>query len=174
MALTRVRARVERQGVECHGVECHGVECQSVGVQVTLPDGTMVLAQGRLDLVPSERPREPDFAMYLDRRWDDDPHVTWPFLLIGWEDFGLPVDEAEVFTAIADLYRRAQAGELVEVACYGGVGRTGTVLGCLTVLAGVDPSGAVAWVRSHYHPSAIETSEQEHLVARFAHSLSGP
>jgi len=32
----------------------------------------------------------------------------------------------------------------------------------------------VAWVRSHYHPSAIETSEQEHLVARFAQSLSDP
>jgi protein tyrosine phosphatase len=164
MATIRVRARVERESVAC----------QSVDVQVTLPDGTMVLAQGRLDLVPSDRPREPDFAMYLDRRWDDDPHVTWPFRLIGWEDFGLPVDEAEVFTAIADLYRRAQAGELVEVACYGGVGRTGTVLGCLTVLAGVEPSDAVAWVRGHYHPSAIETSEQEQFIARFAKSPSGP
>lgn len=140
-------------------------------MQVTLPDGTVILAQGRLDLVPSERPREPDFALYLDKRWDRDPQVTWPFRIVGWEDFGLPVDEAEVFTAIADLYRRARAGELVEVACYGGVGRTGTVLGCLTVLAGVSPSGAVAWIRSHYHPSAVETVEQEQLIARFAQRL---
>jgi protein-tyrosine phosphatase len=145
-----------------------------VGVQVTLPDGTVVLAQGRSDLVPSDRPREPDFAMYLDRRWDDDPQVTWPHQIIGWEDFGLPDDEAELFAATADLYRRARAGELVEVACYGGIGRTGTVLGCLTVLAGVDPSDAVAWVRGHYHPSAVETSEQEQLVARFARSLGAP
>lgn len=46
-------------------------------MRVTLPDGTEILAQGRLDLVPSDRPREPDFALYLDGRWDDDPTVTW-------------------------------------------------------------------------------------------------
>jgi protein-tyrosine phosphatase len=141
-------------------------------MQVNLPDGTAVLAQGRLGLVPSERPREPDFAVYLDERWRDDPQVTWPCRVIGWEDFGLPVDEAEVFAAIIDLHRRAKAGELVEIACYGGVGRTGTVLGCLTVLAGVAPSDAVAWVRNHYHPSAVQTQEQERLVDRFAQRLS--
>ena len=132
----------------------------------------MILAQGRLDLVPSERPRAPDFALYLDHRWDHDPQVTWPFRLVGWEDFGLPADEAGIFTAIADLYRRAQDGELVEVACYGGVGRTGTVLGCLSVLAGGAPSEAVAWVRHHYHSSAIETVDQEQLVGRFAQWLN--
>ncbi|MFI5041101.1 MAG: protein-tyrosine phosphatase family protein [Acidimicrobiales bacterium] len=143
-------------------------------MQVTLPDGTAVLAQGWLDLVPSQRPRDPDFAIYLDERWRDDPHVTWPFRIIGWEDFGLPVDEAEVFTAIVDLHQRAQTGELVEIGCYGGVGRTGTVLGCLAILAGVVPADAVAWVRNHYHPSAVETPEQERLVARFAQTLDRP
>jgi protein-tyrosine phosphatase len=139
-------------------------------VRVTLSDGTVVLATGRLDLVPAERPRAPDFALYLDQRWENDPEVTWPFRMIDWPDFGLPADEVDVFAAIADLYRRARAGELVEVACYGGVGRTGTVLGCLSVLAGVDPSKAVAWVRGHYYPSAIETEEQCELIARFAQS----
>jgi hypothetical protein len=143
-------------------------------VEVTLPDGTVVLAHGRLDLVPSERPRAPDYALYLDERWDDDPEVTWPYRIIDWEDFGLPADEAEVFAAITDLRRRAQAGELVEVACYGGVGRTGTVLGCLAVLAGVPPSGAVAWVRRQYHPWAVETTEQQQLIARFAETLKRP
>ena len=143
-------------------------------MQVTLPDGTVILARGRLDLVPSQRPREPDFALYLDERWNDDPHVTWPFRIIEWEDFGLPADEAQIFTAMTDLYRRARSGELVEVACYGGVGRTGTVLGCLTVLAGVSPAEAVAWVRNHYHRSAIETVEQEQLIARFAQRLNIP
>jgi protein-tyrosine phosphatase len=137
-------------------------------MQVTLPDGTVILAQGRLDLVPSQRPKPPDFALYLDKRWYNDPEVTWPFRAIDWEDFGLPVDDEEVFTAIVDVYRRARDGELVEVACYGGVGRTGTVLGCLAVLAGVSRSGAVAWVREHYHPSAVETVEQEQLIGRFA------
>lgn len=141
-------------------------------MQVTLPDGTVLLAQGRADLVPSARPRAPDFALYLDHRWDDDPRVTWPFRSIAWVDFGLPTDEEGTFSAITDLHRRARAGELVEVACYGGLGRTGTVLGCLTVLAGTAPSEAVAWVRAHYYPSAVETADQEQLIARFAQWLA--
>ncbi len=143
-------------------------------MEVRLADGTIVLAQGRLGLVPSDRPRRPDFAIYLDARWRDDPYVTWPFLLIEWEDFGLPGDEAAAFVAIADLYQRARRGELVEIACYGGVGRTGTVLSCLTVLAGVPVSDAVAWVRAHYHPQAVDTPEQEQLISRFAVSLGDP
>jgi protein-tyrosine phosphatase len=93
--------------------------------------------------------------------------------LIDWPDMGLPVDETDLFAAIADLYERARAGALVEVACYGGVGRTGTVLGCLTILAGGSPGEAVAWVREHHHPLAIETPEQQQLIARFAESLPG-
>jgi hypothetical protein len=145
--------------------------CTEWAVQVTLPDGTVVLAQGRLDLVPSERPRQPDFAMYFDERWRADANVTWPYRIIDWADFGLPADEPDVFAASVDLHRRARAGELVEIACYGGLGRTGTVLGCLTVLAGVGPSDAVRWVRDHYHPSAVETPDQEQLISRFAHAL---
>jgi protein-tyrosine phosphatase len=140
-------------------------------VQVTLPDGTMVLARGRLDLVDSARPRNPDFALYLDQRWEDDSQVTWLHRLIDWPDMGLPVDEPDLFDAISDLYGRARDGELVEVACYGGVGRTGTVLGCLTILAGGSPDEAVAWVREQYHPLAVETPEQQQLIARFAGSL---
>ncbi len=141
-------------------------------MQVTLPDGTFVLASGRLDLVPAERPRDPDFALYFDSRWDGDPDVTWPCRIVPWEDFGLPVDEPGVFANIVELYRRAQGGELVEIACYGGVGRTGTVLACLAVLAGVAPNDAVTWARAHYHPRAIETGDQARLVARFARSRS--
>jgi protein-tyrosine phosphatase len=139
-------------------------------VHVALADGTGILAQGRLDLVPSERPRDPDFALYLDSRWENDPTVTWPHRLVDWPDFGLPTDEATAFDDIADLYRRARGGELVEVACYGGVGRTGTVLACLCVLSGVPASESVAWVRRHYHPSAVETPEQVGLIERFAES----
>jgi hypothetical protein len=137
-------------------------------MHVTLADGTVVLAQGRLGLVASERPRAPDFALYLDARWDGDPDVTWRCTILEWEDFGLPADEEEFASAVVDLHRRAQRGELVEIACYGGIGRTGTVLACLAVLAGIPADEAVAWVRRHYHRSAVETAEQEQLIARFA------
>ena len=138
-------------------------------MRVTLPDGAVVLAHGRLDLVPVERPGEPAFALYLDERWRDDRAVTWPHAVVDWPDFGLPTDEAAMFAAITDLHRRAEDGELVEVACYGGIGRTGTVLSCLTVVAGIQSADdAVAWVREQYHPSAVETPEQREMVARFA------
>ena len=140
-------------------------------MEVVLPDRTIVLAQGRLDLVPTGRPRTPDFAFYLDGRWRDDPEVTWPFQVIDWEDFGLPTDEPAAFGAIVDAYRRAKSGQLVEIACYGGIGRTGTVLSCLAVLAGVPARDAVAWVREHYHPQAVETPEQRRLIGRFAGPL---
>jgi protein-tyrosine phosphatase len=140
-------------------------------VELRLPDDTVVLAQGRLNIVPVNRPRAPDFALYLDARWKTDPEVTWPHRVIAWEDFGLPVDEADTFAAIRDLFERARRGELVETACYGGVGRTGTVLACLAILAGLEPSEAVGWVRTNYHAQAIETDEQQKMIERFAASL---
>ena len=140
-------------------------------MELTLPDGTTVLACGRLDLVPADRPRDPDYGLYLDRRWAEDPAVTWPHRAVAWEDFGLPADEAELFDACVDVHRRLVGGELVEVACWGGIGRTGTVLGCLAVLAGAPAAAAVSWVRRHYHPAAVETRAQEDLVARFAAAI---
>jgi hypothetical protein len=139
-------------------------------MELTLPNGSVVLAQGRLGLVASRRPRSPDFAMYLDHRWFEDPDVTWPHRMIEWPDFGLPSDEAELFASVVDLHRRACTGELVEVACYGGIGRTGTVLGLLAVLDGLSGMEAVRWVRLHYHRSAIETEDQVQLVRGFARS----
>lgn len=65
-------------------------------------------------------------------------------------------------------YRRARAGERVEVACRGGTGRTGTVIACMTVLAGHPAADAVAWTRSHYRAHAVETRGQRHWVTWFS------
>jgi hypothetical protein len=42
----------------------------------------------------------------------------------------------------------------------------------MAVLAGVDRSEAVAWVRLNYRPEAVETTEQERWVDWFAGTLS--
>jgi protein-tyrosine phosphatase len=74
---------------------------------------------------------------------------------------------------LAEVRERAPA-ERVEVACGGGVGRTGTALACLAVLDGVPAERAVAWVREHYHRRAVETPWQRRFVARFgAHRGAG-
>ena len=60
------------------------------------------------------------------------------------------------------------AGERVEVACGGGVGRTGTVIACLAVLAGHPAADAVGWTRRNYRPRAVETPGQRRWIAWFA------
>jgi protein tyrosine phosphatase len=137
---------------------------------VTFPDNTVVLARGRLDLVASARTRTPDFAVYLDDRWTGDPEVTWPFAMVDWPDFGLPPHETTVFDLVRHVHDRAASGELVEIACYGGLGRTGTFLSCLAIVAGVPAEGAVAWVRGHYDERAVETEQQGEFIARFSRS----
>jgi len=138
---------------------------------VNLPDDTSVYAQGRLGLIPSNRPSRPGYALYLDERWSDDAEVTWPYRLIAWPDFGVPEDTGDLFGAIVDVHARARSGQIVEIACYGGLGRTGTVLSCLAVCAGVASRDAVEWVRTNYDQRAVETPAQCQLVEEFAASL---
>ena len=56
----------------------------------------------------------------------------------------------------------------MEVACGGGVGRTGTALACLAVLDGVPTREAIAYVREGYHRRAVETLWQRRYVEHFA------
>lgn len=49
----------------------------------------------------------------------------------------------------------------------GGIGRTGTASACLAILEGLASAQAVASVREHYHPLAVETPQQEAYIARF-------
>ena len=63
-------------------------------------------------------------------------------------------------------------GERVEVGGIGGLGRTGIVLACMAILAGVAPGQVVEWVPDHYDPPAVETPEQEDWVLWFAEHIS--
>jgi protein-tyrosine phosphatase len=78
----------------------------------------------------------------------------------------LPTDLDDAHEALREAWRRA-ALERVEIACGGGRGRTGTALACIAVLDGVPPAQAVAYVREHYDPRAVETPWQRKYVARF-------
>jgi hypothetical protein len=85
---------------------------------------------------------------------------------VQWKDFRLPTDPDDARDAIVEAWTRS-AVERVEVACAGGLGRTGTALACLAVVDGLPPSEAVAYVREHYARRAVETRTQRSLVARF-------
>ena len=88
------------------------------------------------------------------------PLPPWPTRRVRWPDFGVPSDPDDVLAALTEALDRARAGERVEVACRGGVGRTGTALAALAVLDGLPADEAVRWVRDRYHPRAVETPWQ--------------
>ena len=93
---------------------------------------------------------------------------SWPYRRIRWPDFWVPTDQDDALAALAEAHRRAYAGERVEVACRGGVGRTGTALAALVVLDGLPPDRAVAWVRAGYHRRAVETPWQRRWLRSVA------
>jgi hypothetical protein len=135
---------------------------------IELPDGTWVRGRGLRRPRPGGPP--PGFGLYLgSNRLRDrhDPALTWPHTWIDWPDFLLPRDRRTAVGLIVAVYDRARTGERVEVACGGGVGRTGTVIACLAVRSGLAPADAVAWTRAHFHARAIETPWQRRWVMRF-------
>lgn len=127
-----------------------------------LPSGRLVRGRGLRDPIPAGP--VPDFALHLLGRRPPvaDGAVWW----VRWPDFWLPADRADAAAALRTAWHRAET-ERVEIACAGGRGRTGTALACLAVLDGVPAGGAVAYVREHYHPRAVETPWQRRYVARF-------
>ena len=130
-------------------------------VDVTFPDGTHVRASALVER--DEQGSGRDFGLYMDPRWNP----TWPGEIIDWPDFGLPADDARAAAQIRDAFSRAASGQVVEIGCAGGLGRTGTVLACMAVLAGVVATDAVSWVRQNYRVSAIETADQERWISWF-------
>ncbi|MBS2963431.1 protein phosphatase [Actinocrinis puniceicyclus] len=131
---------------------------------LTLPSGRMVRGRGLRRPLP-EGP-QPTFGLYLLGR--EPPAVAWEARWLRWPDFWLPRDPQRASAALREAWERAAvAGERVEIACGGGVGRTGTALSCLAVLDGLAPRDAVAYVRGHYARRAVETPWQRRFVERF-------
>ncbi|MFP8943712.1 protein-tyrosine phosphatase family protein [Streptomyces fenghuangensis] len=127
-----------------------------------LPSGRLVRGRGLRRPLPAGP--VPAFALYLLGK--EPPAVSWDFRWVRWPDFRLPSDRAAAAEALREAWERAES-ERVEIACGGGYGRTGTALACLAVLDGLPGDEAVAHVREHYSPRAVETPWQRRFVRRF-------
>lgn len=135
---------------------------------IRLPDGVWVRGRGLRK--PAPEGALPDYGLYLGSRRMRErlgQGISWDHDWVDWPDFMLPRDDEAAIERIHGLYGRARAGAQVEVACGGGVGRTGTVISCLAVIAGVPAGEAVAWTRGHYDRRAVETPWQRRWVGRF-------
>lgn len=84
-------------------------------------------------------------------------------LSIDWPDFRLPRRPAQARAILEDVWKRAE-NERVEIACAGGVGRTGTALAILGVIDGMDPVDAIELVQREYNPASCETRSQRAFV----------
>ena len=136
-------------------------DIESPGV-LQLPSGRRVRGRGLRAPLP-DGPL-PEFGVYLQGR----PLVPidWDSRWVRWRDFRVPSDGRDAYDALYEVWVRA-GRQRVEVACSGGRGRTGTALACLAVLDGIPAKEAVAFVRRHYDPRAVETPWQRRFVARF-------
>ncbi len=124
---------------------------------VRLPGGAQVRGRRLTD------PASPaDFALILA----EGAAPAWPYRNIHWPDFWVPTDLADALDALREAHRRAHAGDRVEVACRGGVGRTGTALAALAILDGLTPPEALTWVRGNYHRRAVETPWQRRWLRK--------
>lgn len=134
---------------------------------IRLPDGCWVRGRGLRHAAPAGP--TPDYGLYLGaRRLRRRYRLAWPHQWIDWPDFLLPRDPDHAIELIHTLHDRAHAGQRVEVGCGHGVGRTGTVIACLAVLAGQAPAEAISWTRATYHRHAVDTPWQRRWVASFA------
>lgn len=130
--------------------------------EIGFPDGTVVRASSVASRDENGAWRE--FGLYLDASW----RPEWPAVVLDWPDFGVPSSREDADHHIQNAFELARQGKKVEIGCLGGIGRTGTVLACMAVLAGVSTNESVRWVRRNYSPYAVEEPEQEEWVRQFA------
>ncbi len=130
---------------------------------VVLPSGRRVRGRGLRRPMPAGL--SPTLAVQLSGRRP--PPTAWEQRWIVWPDFWLPSDYATAERVLHEAYLRAGA-ERVEIACGGGLGRTGTALAAWAVFDGFSPRDAVAWTQRHYHPRAVEVPWQRHFLRSLA------
>jgi hypothetical protein len=91
------------------------------------------------------------------------------------EDFGLPTPP-QMNLILDTIEASLQGGHKIYLHCWGGIGRTGTTVGCYLVRYGMNGTDALyqlsTWWRgvpkSRYHPHSPETLEQMDFIRRWA------
>jgi len=140
--------------------------CPHRSQAVEYPDGTTVYASASAFHWVDPSAMTHDVGLWLDESWSNYGEV------IDWPDGGAPRDWEDARTRIRQAFADARGGARVEVGCIAAHGRTGTVLACFAILAGVPADQAIEWVRDHYCSKAVETGPQERWIEWFAEQVN--
>ncbi|MGZ9165735.1 MAG: protein-tyrosine phosphatase family protein [Anaerolineales bacterium] len=97
------------------------------------------------------------------------------------EDFGLPSPE-QMKSILDRMDERLQAGHKMYLHCWGGIGRTGTTVGCYLVRHGRTGEEALKQLakwwkkvpKSYYHPRSPETQEQADFIRHWSEHEANP
>lgn len=82
-------------------------------------------------------------------------------------DYQIPTDLEQWNTGVETVLQKIIQKEKVFFGCFGGIGRTGIMLGCLAKVFGVENANIVYFTRTNLHPHALETQEQIDFVKDF-------
>ena len=96
-------------------------------------------------------------------------------------DFGLPTPQ-QMKSILDTIDSNLQGGKKIYLHCWGGIGRTGTTVGCYLVRRGKTGEEALRqlaeWWRmvpkSHIHPRSPETLEQAEFIRNWSKFENGP
>lgn len=119
----------------------------------------------------TEENEGPPLAPYAPMLWEvaADTHRAAHYARLPIRDLGVPL-EWQMRATLATIDQAVQAGEVVYVHCWGGVGRTGTVGGCLLVECGCPRENVLARIadlRAHTQRAwreSPETKQQREFV----------
>jgi hypothetical protein len=125
----------------------------------------------------------PTVGVYLDDGWlygrlatntAHDVDMTQPAsLYVGWPDFG--IIKASLLSEAVEWvlpYVRDKKS-IIEIACIGGHGRTGSFLTALMIREGWEVTDAIEYIRGGYCPKAIENKNQEGLIQDYYNLING-
>lgn len=126
---------------------------------VELPDGRRIRGRSLRSLPVAAS--DPQLGVYLAAR--EPGKMEWDQRWVRWPDFLTPKNTLAAIAALQYAFDRF-AIERGEIACRGGVGRTGTALAGIAVIAGIPPRDAIDWVRRRYNRRSVETVWQRRWI----------
>jgi len=140
-----------------------------------------VLCSGWSGWAWQDRVATPDLGVYLDNVWfgastgvlvagnvPNAPPALYDTIFIDWADYAA-TNTPHLEWAVDTIFKYLKLGKRVEIGCFGGHGRTGTLLACLFVKQEkLSAFQAIKQVRIRYCDRAVESKSQMEQVFEFA------